>query len=82
MRSELEQLIDQWLEQNSGRMVQCRCHPGNLKITREGCSARRHRAAQEDFFGPLTGYDEYDTYRLGLAVCLACSRERRERASH
>lgn len=72
LRSEREQMIDQWLERNRGRMVQCHCHPGDLMITREGCSARRQRAEQEDFFGPLTGYDEHDIYRLGLAICLAC----------
>ncbi len=76
-----KRLMDEWMAQNKGRMVQCLRQPGGLLITRESCQARRQRARQEDLGDVLKG-DVLDyLYRKGLALCLQCEETESDRFS-
>ncbi len=64
--------IEEWLHRNSEEFILCPFQPGNLRITRSGCSKRRMRAKAEEFMD-FSRYDFFTfAYKSGLLLCRNC----------
>ena len=67
--------INDWMERNEPMMIHCPHQPGNLLITKGGCSKRREKAKIQDYAKLLEGSFIDYSHKMGLFVCLYCRGE-------